>query len=128
MGQQAPEPTQIKVEQEEFYRTSQEEELLQGLESDTKDFITVCVVSDCEGMNARHAPHTVETRDGGSPFNNTAGGIQTEPDDEDYIDYIVSEPSSPAAQSENSVNSGRRDNDKESREGQSHGNHKQNGR
>ncbi|KAM9414831.1 uncharacterized protein ACWYII_024011 isoform 1-T1 [Salvelinus alpinus] len=107
MGQQVPEPTQIKDEQEE--------EPLQGQESDTKDFITVCVVSDCEGVNTRHASHTVESRDGGSPFNNTTGRIQTEPDDEDYIDYIVSEPSSPAARSENSVNSGR-DTDGESRE------------
>ncbi|XP_041740108.1 gastrula zinc finger protein XlCGF57.1-like [Coregonus clupeaformis] len=111
-----PEPTQIKDEQEEFCRTSQEEEQLQGQESDTKDFITVCVVSDCEGMNtARPSHHAVESRDGGSPFNNMTGEIQTEPDDEYYIDYIVSEPSSPAAQSENSVNSGR-DNDGESRE------------
>ncbi|XP_024250967.1 oocyte zinc finger protein XlCOF6 [Oncorhynchus tshawytscha] len=101
-GQQVPEPTQIKDEEEE--------ELLQ--ESDTKDFITVCVVSDCEGVNTRHASHTVGSRAGGSPFNNTTGGIQTEPDDEDYIDYIVSEPSSPTAQSENSG----RDTDGESME------------
>ncbi|XP_071192482.1 uncharacterized protein [Salvelinus alpinus] len=37
-GQEDPEPTQIKEEQEEF-GTSQEEEQLEGLESDIKEFI-----------------------------------------------------------------------------------------
>ncbi|XP_045561376.1 uncharacterized protein isoform X2 [Salmo salar] len=46
-GQEDPEPTQIKEEQEEF-GTSQEEEQLEGLKSDIKEFIfsLPCVKSD----------------------------------------------------------------------------------
>ncbi|KAK6291745.1 hypothetical protein J4Q44_G00375300 [Coregonus suidteri] len=48
LGQEDPEPTQIKEEQEEL-RTSQEEEQLQGLEADTIEFIfTPCVKSECD--------------------------------------------------------------------------------
>ncbi|XP_045069156.1 oocyte zinc finger protein XlCOF8.4 [Coregonus clupeaformis] len=48
LGQEDPEPTQIKEEEEEL-RTSQEEEQLQGL-FDTKDsiFTTPCVKSECD--------------------------------------------------------------------------------
>ncbi|KAK6291742.1 hypothetical protein J4Q44_G00375270 [Coregonus suidteri] len=49
LGQEDPEPTQIKEEQEEL-RTSQEEELLQGLEPDIIEFIFTpsCVKSECD--------------------------------------------------------------------------------
>ncbi|XP_041724190.1 zinc finger protein OZF [Coregonus clupeaformis] len=49
LGQEDPEPTQIKEEQEEL-RTSQEEEQLQGLEADTIEFIFTpsCVKSECD--------------------------------------------------------------------------------
>ncbi|XP_028973415.1 gastrula zinc finger protein XlCGF57.1-like [Esox lucius] len=51
LGQKDPQPTQIKEEQEEL-RTSQEEELDQGL-FDTKDSILtpLCVKSECEQEN-----------------------------------------------------------------------------
>ncbi|XP_041705893.1 zinc finger and SCAN domain-containing protein 2 isoform X2 [Coregonus clupeaformis] len=49
LGQEDPQPTQIKEEQEEI-GTSREEELLQGLEADTIDsiFTPACVKSDCD--------------------------------------------------------------------------------
>ncbi|KAK6291739.1 hypothetical protein J4Q44_G00375240 [Coregonus suidteri] len=49
LGQEDPEPTHIKEEQEEL-RTSQEEEQLQGLEADTIEFIFTpsCVKSECD--------------------------------------------------------------------------------
>ncbi|XP_045069152.1 zinc finger protein 79-like isoform X2 [Coregonus clupeaformis] len=49
LGQEDPEPTQIKEEQEEL-RTSQEEEQLQGLEADIIEFIFTpsCVKSECD--------------------------------------------------------------------------------
>ncbi|KAK6291738.1 hypothetical protein J4Q44_G00375230 [Coregonus suidteri] len=49
LGQEDPEPTQIKEEQEELW-ISQEEEQLQGLEADTKDsiFTPSCVKSECD--------------------------------------------------------------------------------
>ncbi|XP_045069154.1 oocyte zinc finger protein XlCOF6.1-like, partial [Coregonus clupeaformis] len=49
LGQEDPEPTQIKEEQEEL-RTSQEEEQLQGLEPDIIEFIFTpsCVKSECD--------------------------------------------------------------------------------
>ncbi|KAK6291718.1 hypothetical protein J4Q44_G00375030 [Coregonus suidteri] len=48
LGQEDPEPTQIKEEQEEL-RTSQEEELLRGLEADIIEFKCTpsCVKSEC---------------------------------------------------------------------------------
>ncbi|KAK6324292.1 hypothetical protein J4Q44_G00066310 [Coregonus suidteri] len=55
-----PEPTQIKEEQEEFCRTSQEEEQLQGQESDTKDFITVCVSIMRMDMRTRRGPAALQ--------------------------------------------------------------------
>uniref|UniRef100_A0A8C7PA85 C2H2-type domain-containing protein n=1 Tax=Oncorhynchus mykiss TaxID=8022 RepID=A0A8C7PA85_ONCMY len=48
LRQEKPEPTQIKEEQEEIW-TSQEVEQLQGLESDTIEFVfTPCVKSECD--------------------------------------------------------------------------------
>ncbi|KAK6291746.1 hypothetical protein J4Q44_G00375310 [Coregonus suidteri] len=48
LGQEDPEPTQIKEEQEEL-RTSQEEEQLQRLETDIIEFkFTPCVKSECD--------------------------------------------------------------------------------
>ncbi|KAK6291719.1 hypothetical protein J4Q44_G00375040 [Coregonus suidteri] len=49
LGQEDPEPTQIKEEQEEL-RTSQEEEQLQGLETDIIEFnfTRPCVKSECD--------------------------------------------------------------------------------
>ncbi|KAL0970626.1 hypothetical protein UPYG_G00244670 [Umbra pygmaea] len=54
LGQEDPEPTQIKEEQEEF-RISQEEEQLQGL-LDTKDSILTppCVKSECDQEEPLH--------------------------------------------------------------------------
>ncbi|XP_038872226.1 zinc finger protein 583-like [Salvelinus namaycush] len=66
-GQEDPEPTPIKEEQEEF-GTSQEEEQLQGLESDTKEFIFIstCVKRDCDQNPSQSSHlyqiHTVENR------------------------------------------------------------------
>ncbi|XP_012990894.2 zinc finger protein 436-like [Esox lucius] len=94
-----PEPKQIKEEPEEICGT-----ILEGnLVSDNKDILTVCVSSDCEGLETpqspQHETQTVESRD--LLFSNIPGDIQPEPKvGEDYIVYIISEPSSPAAQSE----------------------------
>ncbi|XP_041748097.1 zinc finger and SCAN domain-containing protein 2-like [Coregonus clupeaformis] len=83
-GQEDPEPTQIKEEQEEFV-TSQEEEQLQGLESDTKEFILIstCVKRDCDKgpPQSSHLPQTqtVENRERDSlPTKTIEQDIKTE--------------------------------------------------
>ncbi|KAK6321040.1 hypothetical protein J4Q44_G00080160 [Coregonus suidteri] len=94
LGQGNPEPTQIKEEQEEF-RTSHEEEQLEGLESDIKEFIFTlpCVKSDCDQdpPQPSHLPQTqtVENRERDSLPTKTTRNIKTEPDGEGYS---VSEP------------------------------------
>ncbi|XP_029549335.1 zinc finger and SCAN domain-containing protein 2-like [Salmo trutta] len=68
LGQEDPEPTQIKEEQEEF-GTGQEEEQLQGLESDIKEFINnpSFVKSDCDQdppqLSHLYQTQTVENRE-----------------------------------------------------------------
>ncbi|XP_045076376.1 uncharacterized protein LOC121570336 [Coregonus clupeaformis] len=80
LGQEDPEPTQIKEEQEEL-RTSQEEEQLHRLESDPTDVVEFiftappCVEIDSDQDRERE-------RD--SLPTNTTEQIQTEPDGEDY--------------------------------------------
>ncbi|XP_020339407.1 zinc finger and SCAN domain-containing protein 2-like [Oncorhynchus kisutch] len=83
-GQGDPEPKQIKEEQEEF-GTSQEEEQLQGLESDTKEFILIstCVKRDCDldpsQSSHLYQIHTVENRDRDSlPTKTIEQDIKTE--------------------------------------------------
>ncbi|CDQ82052.1 unnamed protein product [Oncorhynchus mykiss] len=79
-GQGDPEPKQIKEEQEEF-GTSQEEEQLQGLESDTKEFILIstCVKRDPSQSSHRYQIHTVENRDRDSlPTKTIEQDIKTE--------------------------------------------------
>ncbi|KAJ7991944.1 hypothetical protein DPEC_G00289110 [Dallia pectoralis] len=96
-----PEPKQVKEEPEEMCGTSLED----GLLSDNKDILTVCVLSDWEGVEpALFSQHqTVERRDEGLLFSNIPGEFPPGPEEgENYIDYIVSEPSSPAAQRERS--------------------------
>ncbi|KAK6328128.1 hypothetical protein J4Q44_G00001060 [Coregonus suidteri] len=92
LGQEDPEPTQIKEEEEEL-RTSQEEEQLQGLEPDTKDLflIPACVKSDYEQDPPlpSHLDQTLENRERDSLPTNTTEQIKTEPGGEDYR---VSEP------------------------------------
>eukprot|EP00063_Salmo_salar_P069592 XP_014044427.1 PREDICTED: heat shock protein DDB_G0288861-like [Salmo salar] len=91
LGQEDPEPTQIKGEQEDL-RTSQEEEQPQGLEPDTKDLlIPACVKSDYEQDPSlpSHLDQTLENRERDSQPTNTTEQIKTEPDGEDYR---VSEP------------------------------------
>ncbi|XP_041748762.2 zinc finger and SCAN domain-containing protein 2-like [Coregonus clupeaformis] len=96
LGQGNPEPTQIKEEQEEF-RTSHEEEQLEGLESDIKEFIFTlpCVKSDYDQYPPQpsHLPQTqtVENRERDSLPTKTTRNIKTEPDGEGYS---VSEPTS----------------------------------
>ncbi|XP_055753970.1 biorientation of chromosomes in cell division protein 1-like 1 [Salvelinus fontinalis] len=83
LGQQDPEPTQIKEEREEV-RTSQEEEQLHRLESDSTDVVEFIFT----------APPCVEKysdQDRDSLPTNTTEQIQTEPNGEDHR---VSEPSS----------------------------------
>uniref|UniRef100_A0A4W5R8E9 Uncharacterized protein n=1 Tax=Hucho hucho TaxID=62062 RepID=A0A4W5R8E9_9TELE len=91
LEQEDPEPTQIKEEQEEF-RTSQEEDQPQGLEPDTNDLlIPACVKSDYEQDPPlpSHLDQTLENRERDSQPTNTTEQIKTEPDGEDYS---VSEP------------------------------------
>ncbi|XP_031644850.1 zinc finger protein 2-like [Oncorhynchus kisutch] len=77
-----PEPTQIKDEQEEI-RTNQEEEQLEGLESDTKDSIfTVCEESDCDPMD--FSSQISESREGDVLCVRIPQEIKTEPDGELY--------------------------------------------
>ncbi|XP_045575603.1 zinc finger protein 391 [Salmo salar] len=85
LGEQDPEPTQIKEEQEEL-RTSQEEEQLHRLESDSTDVVEFIFL----------APRCVEKysdqdRERYTLPINTTEQIQTEPNGEDYR---VSEPTS----------------------------------
>ncbi|XP_064816161.1 histone-lysine N-methyltransferase 2D-like [Oncorhynchus masou masou] len=91
LGQEDPEPTQIKEEQEEV-RTSQVEDQPQGLEPDTKDIlIPACVKSDYEQDPPlpSHLDQTLENRARDSLPTNTTEQIKTEPDGEDYS---ISEP------------------------------------
>ncbi|XP_041730647.2 zinc finger protein 436-like [Coregonus clupeaformis] len=116
LGQEDPEPTQIKEEQGEL-GASQEEEQLQGLETHTIEFIftPVCVKSDCD-EDPTQPSHLYQApkegnREGDTLPNTTTEQIKTEPDGEDYRE---SEPTSDsqtlsavnpdcsAAQSENS--------------------------
>ncbi|XP_064848191.1 zinc finger protein 37-like [Oncorhynchus masou masou] len=85
-----PEPPHIKEEHEEF-RTSQEEEQLQGLESDTKDstFTPACVKSDCNDQGTPQLSHLyqtqiVENKEKHSIPTNTIEEIKTEPNGQDY--------------------------------------------
>nr|XP_046196252.1 oocyte zinc finger protein XlCOF7.1-like isoform X2 [Oncorhynchus gorbuscha] len=81
LGQEDPEPTQIKEEQEEF-GTSQEEEQLQGLESDIKEVI----FSPQFSSQPSHHPQTqtVENRERDALPTKTTEEIKTEPDGEGY--------------------------------------------
>ncbi|XP_062303908.1 zinc finger and SCAN domain-containing protein 21-like [Osmerus eperlanus] len=85
-----PEPPQIKEEQELW--TSQEEEQLQGLQSETTDSMSISTSvkhdSDQEGVSeCSHVDQTVkvENRKGDSlPTNTTEEQIKAEPDGQDY--------------------------------------------
>ncbi|XP_035653353.2 zinc finger protein 629-like [Oncorhynchus keta] len=81
LDQEDPEPTQIKEEQEEF-GTSQEEEQLQGLESDIKEVI----FSPPFPPQPSHHPQTqtVENRERDALPTKTTEEIKTEPDGEGY--------------------------------------------
>ncbi|XP_064823910.1 zinc finger protein 892-like [Oncorhynchus masou masou] len=81
LGQEDPEPTQIKEEQEEF-GTSQEEEQLQGLESDIKEVI----FSPPFSPQPSHHPQTqtLENRERDALPTKTTGEIKMEPDGEGY--------------------------------------------
>eukprot|EP00063_Salmo_salar_P048320 XP_014023155.1 PREDICTED: zinc finger and SCAN domain-containing protein 12-like [Salmo salar] len=95
-GQEDPEPTQIKEEQEEF-GTSQEEEQLEGLKSDIKEFIFTlpCVKSDYDQDPPQplYLPQTqtMENRERDSLPTKTTEDIKTEPNGEGYS---ASEPTS----------------------------------
>ncbi|XP_023852868.1 uncharacterized protein [Salvelinus sp. IW2-2015] len=90
--QEDAEPTPIKEEQEEF-GTSQEEEQLQGLESDIKEFIfsLPCVKSDYDQDPPQpvYLPQTqtMENREGDSLPTKTTEDIKTELDGEGYGVY-----------------------------------------
>uniref|UniRef100_A0A4W5MVL5 C2H2-type domain-containing protein n=1 Tax=Hucho hucho TaxID=62062 RepID=A0A4W5MVL5_9TELE len=97
LDQEDTEPTQIKEEQEEF-GTSQEEEQLEGLESDIKEFIFTlpCVKSDYvqDPPQPLYIPQTqtMENREKDSlPTKTTEQDIKTEPNGEGYS---ISEPTS----------------------------------
>ncbi|XP_021454604.2 zinc finger protein 300 [Oncorhynchus mykiss] len=96
LGQEDPEPTQIKEEQEEL-RTSQEEEQIQGLEADAIEFIfnPVCVKSDRDEdpTQPSHLYQAQKERNGERDTlpSTTTENIKTEPGGEDYIE---SEPTS----------------------------------
>ncbi|XP_071017527.1 zinc finger and SCAN domain-containing protein 31-like [Oncorhynchus clarkii lewisi] len=81
LDQEDPEPTQIKEEQEEF-GTSQEEEQLQGLESDIKEVI----FSPLFSPQPSHHPQTqtVENRERDALPTKTTEEVKTEPDGEGY--------------------------------------------
>ncbi|XP_035645553.1 zinc finger protein with KRAB and SCAN domains 8-like [Oncorhynchus keta] len=90
LGQEDPEFTQIKEEQEEP-RTSQWEEQLQGLEDDTKDsiFIPACVKGDCDENPTLHSylyhgQNEVNGERVSLPSTSTKP-INTEPYEEDYL-------------------------------------------
>ncbi|XP_062304710.1 zinc finger protein 436-like isoform X1 [Osmerus eperlanus] len=109
-----PEPPQIKEEQELW--TSQEEEQLQGLQSETTDsmFTSLSVEHDCDQEGSSECSHVdqtvkVENREGDSlPINKTEEQIKTEPHVQDYAapepgsdsqPLSVVAPDCPAAQS-----------------------------
>uniref|UniRef100_A0A673XHK4 Zinc finger protein 32-like n=1 Tax=Salmo trutta TaxID=8032 RepID=A0A673XHK4_SALTR len=90
LGQEDPEFTQIKEEQEEP-RTSQWEEQLQGLEDDTKDsiFTPACVKGDCDENPTLHSylyhgQNEVNGERVSLPSTSTKQ-INTEPYEEDYM-------------------------------------------
>ncbi|XP_041727026.1 histone-lysine N-methyltransferase PRDM9-like [Coregonus clupeaformis] len=87
--QEDPEPTPIKKEQEEL-RTRQEEEQLQGLESDIKEIIFTpsCVKSDCD-QDPPQPSHlsqtlTMQTRARDLVCISTTTEMETEPDGKVY--------------------------------------------
>ncbi|XP_029549186.1 zinc finger and SCAN domain-containing protein 2-like [Salmo trutta] len=81
LGQEDPEPTQIKEEQEEF-GTSQEEEQLEGLESDIKEVI---FSPPSPPQPSHHSQtQTVENRERDALPSKTTEEIKTEPDGEGY--------------------------------------------
>ncbi|XP_020339367.1 zinc finger protein with KRAB and SCAN domains 8-like [Oncorhynchus kisutch] len=108
LDQEDTEPTQIKEEQEEF-GTSQEEEQLQGLESDIKEFIfsLPCVKSDYDQDPPQplylYQNQTVENREGDSLPTKTTEDIKTELDGEGYGVYEPNNELNPFSP----VNSGR---------------------
>ncbi|XP_029555761.1 zinc finger protein 2 isoform X2 [Salmo trutta] len=79
LGQEDPEPTQIKEEQEELW-TSQGEQLLERLDSDNKEFI----FTPASGKNQEppQPSHLFQIRIVDSPTNTTE--IKTEPDGDGY--------------------------------------------
>ncbi|XP_041748098.1 zinc finger and SCAN domain-containing protein 22 [Coregonus clupeaformis] len=81
LGQEEPEPTQIKEEQEEF-GTSHEEDQPQGLEFDIKEVI----FSPPSPPQPSHLPQTQtgENRERDSLPTKTTEEIKTEPDEEGY--------------------------------------------
>ncbi|XP_071261778.1 zinc finger protein with KRAB and SCAN domains 8-like [Salvelinus alpinus] len=96
LGQEDPEPIQFKEEQEEL-RTSQEEEQLQGIETDAKDYIftSACVKSDCDEDPTQLSHLNQSPKEGNrerdTQPNTTTEQIKTEPDG---VDYRESEPTS----------------------------------
>ncbi|XP_045561712.1 zinc finger protein 629 [Salmo salar] len=81
LGQEDPEPTPIKEEQEEFV-TSREEEQLQGLESDIKEVI---FSPPSPPQPSHHSQtQTVENRERDALPTKTTEEIKTEPDGEGY--------------------------------------------
>ncbi|KAM9529016.1 uncharacterized protein ACWYII_041477 [Salvelinus alpinus] len=116
VGQEDPEPTQIKEEQEELW-TSQEEEQIQGLEAETIKFIfhPVCVKSDRD-EDPTQSSHLYQAQKEGNGerdtlHSTTTENIKTEPGGEDYRESEPTSVSQPffgvnpdcsAVQSENS--------------------------
>ncbi|XP_041704632.1 uncharacterized protein LOC121540064 [Coregonus clupeaformis] len=89
LGQEDPEPIQLKDEQEEL-RTSQEEEQIQGIETVAKDsmFTAACVKSDCveDPTQPSHLYQAQKERneERDNLPNTTTEQIKTEPDREDF--------------------------------------------
>uniref|UniRef100_A0A4W5MPU7 C2H2-type domain-containing protein n=1 Tax=Hucho hucho TaxID=62062 RepID=A0A4W5MPU7_9TELE len=116
LGQEDPEPIQIKEEQEEL-RSRQEEEQLQGIEANTIEFIfnPVCVKSDCDEDPTQPSHLYQAQREGNGERDTlpstTTENIKTEPDGENYRaseptgvsqPFFGVNPDCSAAQSENS--------------------------
>ncbi|XP_035593582.1 zinc finger protein 184-like [Oncorhynchus keta] len=108
LGQEDPEPIQIKEEQEDL-RSSQEEEQIQGLEADAIEFIfnPVCVKSDrdedpTQPSHLHQAQKEGNGERGTLPSTKTEN-IKTEPDGEDYRELEPTSVSQPFSivQSEN---------------------------
>ncbi|KAM9528244.1 uncharacterized protein ACWYII_040990 [Salvelinus alpinus] len=116
VGQEDPEPIQIKEEQEEL-RTSQEEQPLKGLEAETIEFIfnPVCVKSDCDD-DPTQPSHLYQAQKEGNGERDTLPStktekIKTEPDGDIYVEseptsvsqpFSAVNPDCSSAQSENS--------------------------